>query len=171
MEGTLRVLNRLLDEGVVSRYAIGGGMAATFYAEPFLTYDLDVFVLLPEAADGLLLSLSPLYDRLARDGYRAEKEYVLIEGVPVQFLVAYNPLVEEAVEQAIEVRYGATAARVVRLEHLLAIMLQTGRAKDRERLAAILDQVAPDQAALDGIVSRHGLRERWNLWKQRYDHD
>jgi hypothetical protein len=26
MEATLRVLNRLVDEGVVTRYAIGGGM-------------------------------------------------------------------------------------------------------------------------------------------------
>jgi hypothetical protein len=171
MEGTLHVLNRLANAGVVSRYAIGGGMAAMFYAEPFLTYDLDVFVLLQGGPGSPLISLSPLYEHLASEGYRAEKEFVLIEGVPVQFLVAYNPLVEEAVEQAMEFPYGTTTARVVRLEHLLAIMLQTGRAKDRERLASVLDQAVPDQACLNDILGRHDLCDRWARWMARFDHD
>jgi len=48
MEKTLQVLNALEEEGVFSRYAIGGAMAATFYVEPVLTFDLDVFVVLPQ---------------------------------------------------------------------------------------------------------------------------
>lgn len=43
MEATLRVLNELEQTEVMSRYAIGGAMAATFYVEPLLTFDLDVF--------------------------------------------------------------------------------------------------------------------------------
>jgi hypothetical protein len=171
MDATLRVLNRLVDEGVVARYAIGGGMAAMFYAEPVLTYDLDIFVLLPSDATNALISLTPLYERLGRDGYRAEKEFVNIEGVPVQFLVAYNPLVEEAVERAVEMPYGSTLTHVVSLEHLLAIMLQTGRPKDRERLTSMLDQAVPDQEALNAILDRHGLRERWSRWMKRYESD
>lgn len=46
-EGTLGVLNELEREGAFSRYAIGGAMAATFYTEPVLTFDLDIFVRRP----------------------------------------------------------------------------------------------------------------------------
>ena len=46
MRQTLRVLNELESAGVLSRYVIGGAMAATFYVEPLLTFDLDVFVAL-----------------------------------------------------------------------------------------------------------------------------
>jgi hypothetical protein len=50
MRRTLEVLNELEKESVFSRYAIDGAMAATFYTEPVLTFDLDVFVVLsPEA--------------------------------------------------------------------------------------------------------------------------
>ncbi len=67
MRRTLRVLNELESAGVLSRYAIGGAMAATFDVEPCLTFDLDVFVALPASADGLL-SLTPLYDVLRARG-------------------------------------------------------------------------------------------------------
>ena len=49
MEKTLQLVNTLEHDGIVRRYAIGGAMAATFYAEPALTFDLDIFVLLPQA--------------------------------------------------------------------------------------------------------------------------
>ncbi len=61
METTLRVLNDLERAGVVSRYAIGGAMGATFYIEPVLTFDLDVFIVLPGMSGGLQ-TLSPLYE-------------------------------------------------------------------------------------------------------------
>ena len=44
MKRTLQVLNELERDGVFTRYAIGGAMGATFYTEPLLTFDLDVFV-------------------------------------------------------------------------------------------------------------------------------
>jgi hypothetical protein len=43
----LEVLNELEKEGFFACYAIGGAMGAIFYTEPFLTFDLDVFVVLP----------------------------------------------------------------------------------------------------------------------------
>jgi hypothetical protein len=120
MEKTLQVLNDLERAGVVRRYAIGGAMGATFYVEPVLTFDLDVFVVLPQTSGGLL-TLAPLYEALRVRGYREEKECVNIEGVPVQFLPAYNALLEEALEEARETRYEATTTRVLRAEHLLAL--------------------------------------------------
>jgi len=156
MEKTLRVLNDLERAGVVSRYAICEAMGATFYVEPVLTFDLDVFIVLPGASGGLL-TLSPLYEALRARGYQEEKECVNIEGVPVQFLPAYNALVEEALAEAREMMYETTPTRVLRAEHLLAIALQTGRAKDRERVRLLREQASLDSDYLATLLARHGL--------------
>jgi hypothetical protein len=163
LEATLEVLNRLERQGVIARYAIGGAVGAIFYMEPFLTYDLDVFVVLPETPGGLV-TLSPIYDALRAMGYAEEGECVSIEGVPVQFLPAHNALLEEALAEAREMRYGATTARVLRPEHLTAIMLQTGRDKDRQRFSAFLREATMDAGYCDTVLARHGLVERWKLW-------
>jgi len=160
---TLEVLNELEREGVFTRYAIGGAMAATFYTEPVLTFDLDVFVLLQSSATGLV-SLAPIYDALRTRGYKEEQECILIEGVPVQFLPAYNALIEEALAQAREIDYEGVPARVVRAEHLIAICLQTGRAKDRARVAMLREQAHLDHELLADILKRHQLEEAWKLW-------
>lgn len=68
-----------------------------------LPFDLDVFVLLQPSTTGLI-SLAPIYDALRVRGDREEQECVVIEGVPVQFLSAYNALIEEALTQARENR-------------------------------------------------------------------
>jgi hypothetical protein len=162
---TLEVLNELENQSVFSRYAIGGAMAATFYTEPVLTFDLDVFVVLsPEI--GQLISLAPVYEALRARGYGEEKEAVMIEGVPVQFLPAYNALVEEALGQAREIDYDGVPARVVRAEHLIAVALQTGRSKDRARVAMLREQASLDLNLLADILKRHQLEEKWKLWTE-----
>ena len=163
MERTLQVLNELERDGVLSRYAIGGAMGATFYIEPLLTFDLDVIVLLPETKAGLL-TLTLLYEVLRTKGYREEGECVVIEGVPVQFLPAYNPLLEEALREAREMPYQATSTRVLRAEHLLAICLQTGRAKDRERVRILREQANLDDQYFAVILRRHQLEGKWKEW-------
>jgi hypothetical protein len=143
--------------------AIGGAMGATFYTEPFLTFDLDVFVVLPRTSAGLL-TLGPLYEALRARGYTEEKECVPIEGVPVQFLPAYNSLVEEALDQAREIMYEDVPARVLRSEHLVAISLQTGRGKDRDRVRILREQAKLDMNLLTEVLRRHELEEKWKLW-------
>lgn len=166
MEKTLDIINRMEAEGIIRRYAIGGAVAAIFYVEPFTTYDLDIFF----AADvsGGLISLTPIYGHLARAGYTAEGENVNIEGWPVQFLPAYNPLVAEAVEHAVEVTFERTPTRVVSAEHLAAIMLQTGRPKDYARLVGFLEAGVIDRGRLEGILARHDLTERWHEFLGRF---
>jgi hypothetical protein len=162
---TLEILNELEREGVFSRYAIGGAMAATFYTEPFLTFDLDIFVLLKPDASGLI-SLAPIYDALRTRGYKEERECLLIEGVPVQFLPAYNSLVEEALNRAQEITYEDVPGRILRSEDLVAICLQTGRTKDRERVRILREQAKLDMNLLADILRRHQLEEKWKLWAE-----
>jgi len=164
MEATLQVLNELERERVITRYAIGGAVGAIFYMEPFLTYDLDVFVLLSPTASGLL-TLTPIYEVLKRRGYEEEGECVLIEGMPVQFLPAYNSLLEEALVEARETRYAETVTRVLRPEHLAAIMVQTGRDKDRQRFSTFMEEADLDADYLHRMLARHQLTARFNTWK------
>jgi hypothetical protein len=56
-----RTLNEMQSEGIIGDYAIGGGMAALFYAEVTATYDIDVFAFIPSQS-GSLIRLSEIYE-------------------------------------------------------------------------------------------------------------
>jgi len=165
MKNTLQVLNTLVEEKVISDYAIGGAMGATFYIDPVMTIDLDIFVLSLDKCD--LLPLQPIYQALKTKGYwpdEHEKECVDIEGIPVRFLPAYNPLLEEACQSAKVTEYAGTKTKVISAEHLVAISLQTGRLKDKLRVLAFNEAQILDHEKLDGILTRHGLTEKWQQW-------
>lgn len=170
MEKTLKVFNDLEKKGLIKRYVIGGGIAVLFYTEPILTYDLDVFCLLP-AERGGLITLSALYKYLRKKGYKEQEEHIVIEGIPVQFIPAYNALVEEAIDEAVNVEYKGVKTKIVRVEHLLAIMLQTYRPKDRERMLLLLDEAHIDMPYLENILERHGLQEKWSKFRRRYSEE
>jgi len=167
MEKTLKVLNQLEKSGLLSRFAIGGAIAVLFHAEPVLTYDMDIYCFLPEQA-GRWVTLSPIYEFLRKQGYREHKEHVLIAGLPVQFLPAYNDLIAEAVTESVETKFKRTRTRVVRAEHLLAILLQTDRPKDRTRITHLLDEAKIDARKLAGILKRHRLSAKWREFKRRH---
>ena len=84
MKNILKVINRMKQDGVIDRYAIGGAVAAIYYLEPAATLDIDIFVFLPKTPGATLLSLSPIYQYLTKLGFKTEKEYVLIDKWPVQ---------------------------------------------------------------------------------------
>ena len=149
------------ESGVIGNYAIGGAIAATFHIEPVSTFDLDVFVVLPQEPDNPLVSLAPLYKHLKVAEFKEDGECVIIGGVPVQFLPAYNPLVEEALENAVEMDYDGMKTPVFSAEHLAVIALQTGRGKDKARVQSFIESGILNQAKLSGILTRHGLEAKW----------
>ncbi|MBN2384647.1 hypothetical protein JXQ70_17370 [bacterium] len=165
MKETLEIVNQMLEEGLFSRYAIGGGIAALFYIEPITTFDLDIFVLLSET-DNVLISLSPIYSWLEKKGYTTKNEQVIIEGVPVQFIPAYNDLIIEAVENSNMQLYSGIKTHVVKAEYLIAIMLQTNRSKDRERIAMMLDQTDLSRDILDDIIEKHDLKHKYDQFRK-----
>lgn len=167
MERTLQVLNRMEADGVIGRYAIGGAIAATFYVEPISTFDLDIFFTVAGAADKFIL-LTPIYDYLAALGYEAMGEAVEIEGWPVQFLPAFNPLLEEALAQAETIQFKTTPTRVMRAEHLVAVMLQTGRTRDYARIIQFLEDDAVEWSRLSDVLARYDLTGRWEEFKHKF---
>jgi len=164
MEKTLRIINQMQQEGIFQQYAIGGGIAAIFYIEPVVTFDLDVFVILPEQND-ILLSLSPIYDWLHKKGYSDINEQILIEGIPVQFIPVYNELVREAVENAEKKEYNKVDTFVIKPEYLLVIMLQTNRPKDKERIIVMLEEAKLSVDLLERILVKYNLKNQFNKFK------
>ena len=166
MKQTLEIINQMQADGVIGEYAIGGAVGATFYLAPAATVDLDLFVTLP--ASGLLVSLSPIYEYLKARGGTEQDEYILLKDWPVQILTPRQGLEEEAVRQAIATEVEGVPTRVISAEHLVAIALQTGRAKDHTRILQFVEQGAVDQAKLNDILQRYGLAGKWNQFEQRF---
>lgn len=165
MQAVCDLLEQLLSEGVVSGYALGGATAAGFHGEPLATRDIDVFVFLDPPPGALLVTLSPLFDRLADLGYdEFEEEGLLIRGFPVQFLSASPGLESEAVRKAVVLKWEDHVIRVMTPEHLAAIALTVGRPKDRARLVYLVSLPAFDRARFSGILERHGLQNQWLAW-------
>ena len=167
MKETLKLINRLVKAGVIEGYAIGGAVAAIYYLEPFDTADLDIFVQVETSGSDLMI-LAPIYEYLIKQGCKAKGEFVYIEGLPVQFLPVFNSLTEEAVEKAQTIKYARMTTRVMRPEHLVAIMLDTGRPKDYLRISMFLEQGAVNMRLLNAVLKRHGLTKKWRDNEYRF---
>ena len=168
MKDTLAAIHQMRADGVIGAYAIGGAVGATFYLEPVATMDVDVFVAFTEQGNSPLISLAPLYSHLNAKGFELRGEYVLIGGWPVQFLPTADALAEEAVAEALDTEVEGVPTRVMTAEHLVAIALQLGRAKDFARILQFIESGVLDTEKLDAILSRHELMEQWTRFGQRF---
>ncbi len=164
----ITTINQMQADGVIDRYAIGGAVGATFYLEPVATLDVDIFVSFRAEPGSLLVSPKPIFDYLKARGGTMEGEYIVVGGWPVQFLLPGTPLVAEALQEAVEKDVDGTRARVFTAEHLAAIALQTGRAKDKARLLEFVESGALDAAGFQAILARHGLADAWQKFERQF---
>ncbi len=167
MKETLKVLNQMVRGGVLEAYAIGGAIAALYYLEPFDTADLDIFIQLSATGSDLVI-LAPVYEYLLKRGYKAQGEFIYLEGIPVQFLPVFNPLTEEAVRKAATIKFARVTTRIMRAEHLVAIMLDTGRLKDYLRISTFLEQGTINMRSLHAVLKRHDLMKKWKDNEYRF---
>jgi hypothetical protein len=93
----LRAANELVSAGLIEDYALGGALAAIYYVEPFTTYDADIIFVAKDKT--LSAGIPAIYSHLQSKGWRVEREHLLVNDFPVQFLVA-SGLTEEAVRNA-----------------------------------------------------------------------
>lgn len=168
MKKTLQILNEMVELKIINEYAIAGGMAHFYYIEPSVTYDLDLIVSLP-VAENPLAPLSNLYDWAGKNGYQTENEHIIIGGIPVQFLLAYNELVTEALSNKNEITLFNEKTFILSAEYLMAIMLQTGRATDNERLIRFNNEAEFDKNKFYNIINRYGLVEKYENFKKRWN--
>lgn len=166
MKSTLEVLNRLVSEKIIDDYAIGGAMGAMFYMEAVTTMDLDIFVLFSD--DSNLMPLAPIYNKLKEWGYSPdenEKECLSIEGTPVQFLPAYNILLQEALSTSRSFDYQGVPTKVMLAEYLATICVETGRVKDKLRVSMFLAAEGFDKETFFLLLDKFHLKGRFDQWK------
>jgi len=168
IQEVIKIINQMQADGVIERYAIGGAVGATFYLEPVATLDVDIFVAFRSEPGSLLISPQPIFDYLKARGGAIEGEYVVLAGWPVQFLPPNTPLVEEALAQAVQKDVSGTPAHVFSAEHLAAIALQTGRAKDKSRLLQFIEAGVLEAARFQTILARHDLIAAWKKFEQQF---
>jgi hypothetical protein len=168
IEDVIATINRMEADGVTERYAIGGAVGATFYLEPVATLDVDIFVALEPARGSAIVTLKPIFDYLSARGCVIEGEAIVIAGWPVQFLPAATPLLEEALREAVERDVEGIKARVFTAEHLAAIALQTGRAKDKARLLQFVEGNVLDAERFQTILTRHKLVDAWTKFERQF---
>jgi hypothetical protein len=165
----IQLLKEMRELGIIKDYAVGGATALIYYFEPFNTQDIDVFVVLA-AKEQVLVNLAPIYDFLRNKKVPIKKEYVLIENIPVQFLVPYNDLLEEAVSQGRLVRYGGRRVRIMSLEYMMAIMVQTGRGKDKVRLEELMqNKIEYPKRQFDDLLKKYGLETKWKKMRDSFE--
>ena len=168
MKATLEAINQMQADGVIGKYAIGGAVGATFYLEPAATLDVDVFVMVPAASSGTLLSLAPIYEYLKARGGFEEGEHIVVEGWPVQFLPPSDDLELEALAEAVPTTVEEVSTWVVTAEHLAAIAMRTGRPKDHLRILQLLEQNVVDRKKLQIIIERHNLTRKAEQFESRF---
>ncbi|MCY7376767.1 MAG: hypothetical protein LH472_12475 [Pyrinomonadaceae bacterium] len=171
LPAVFRVLREMTGQGVIADYAVGGAVAAIFYIEPRETFDLDIFFVLGKEPSSELRRLEAIYEFAARNGFEAEAEYIKIHGWAVQFLESVSALWKEAVAQANELKFENETARVMRPEHLAALMAETGRRKDWLRLADFIENDVLDVILLKKILRAHDLEAKWNKEYWRFGGD
>jgi hypothetical protein len=151
----LRAANELVSAGLIEDYALGGALAAIYYVEPFTTYDADIIFLAKDKT--LSAGIPAIYAYLQSKGWRVEREHLLVNDFPVQFLAA-SGLTEEGVRHAKQIEYEGVPAKVFRPEYIIAIAASVGRHKDLARIEQLMAQARIDKALLDDILLRHNLK-------------
>jgi hypothetical protein len=171
IKAVIVALNQMQADGIVDRYAIGGAVGATFFLEPVATLDVDIFITFRSEPGSLLVSPQPVFDYLKAQGGTMAGEYIVVAGWPVQFLPAETPLTAEALRAAVDRDVDGTCAWVFTAEHLAAIALQTGRAKDKARLLQFIEAGVLDAAGFQAILVRHGLVSAWQKFEGQFLQD
>jgi hypothetical protein len=163
LKKTLQVINSLIDLGLIRNYAIGGAMGQFYYIEAGSTFDLDIMVHLNS-----LIPLQEIYQWAKVNNYPDVKEHIIIEGIPVQFLPAFNDLISDAIENSNKVTMFGVESFVMKPEYLMAIMLKTDRSIDRTRLVKFFEECDFDKNLLELILKKFSLLKEYNLFKEKF---
>jgi len=162
-----RLLNDMVQTGVLADYAVFGAVAQMRYAEAVTTLDADILVAVPEP--DTLDVLSPIYAFCRQRGYRSEGEAIRVGDWPVQFIPAFSPLTEAAIREAEMGDVDGAPLRVVRADYLAVIALSVGRAKDFARVIALREAAAVTDEQIAELAAKHNLVSAWATFLKRFD--
>jgi len=166
MQAVARLLNDMVEAGVIADYAVVGAVAQMRYTETVTTLDADVLVAVPDPA--ALDLLSPVYAFCRDRGYEPEGEAMRVGDWPVQFIPAFSHLTEAAIRDAETGDIDGAPLRVVRADYLAVIALSVGRAKDFARILALRESGAVTDKEVSELARRHDLSSAWATFLERF---
>lgn len=166
MNKVARLLNDMVEVGIITDYAVFGAVAQMRYTEAVLTLDADILVAVPEPE--ALDMLNPIYAFCQGRGYQPEGEAIRVGDWPVQFIPAFSELTREAIREAETGDIDGVPLRVVRADYLAVIALSVGRAKDLARVLALREAGAVTDKEISELATRHNLASAWNLFLKRF---
>jgi hypothetical protein len=167
MRQAAKLLNEMVEAGVLEDYALFGAVAQMRYTEAVATLDADVLVILPEPT--AIDLLRPIYSFCQDRGYQPEGESVRVGEWPVQFIPAFSALTEAAVRDAETGDLDGVPLRVVRADYLAVIALSVGRAKDLARVVALRESGAASDEAIAKLAVQYDLDTVWKSFVKRFD--
>ncbi len=167
MKKVAHLLNAMLEIGIIDDYAVFGAVAQMRYTEAVATMDADILIVIPD--NQRLDILSPIYTFCKEQGYEPEGEAIQVGDWPVQFIPTFDELTKEAVAKAETAEMDGIPIRVVGADHLAAIALDAGRAKDFARILALLEANAVTHRSVEQLAGKHGLTEKWKTFRKRFD--
>lgn len=162
-----RLLNDMVEAGIITAYAVFGAVAQMRYTEAVATLDADILVGVPEPE--ALDLLSPIYSFCKGRGYQPAGEAIRVGDWPVQLIPAFSSLTSEAMQEAELTEIDGIPIRVVSAVYLAVIALSVGRSKDFARILALRESGAASDDAIATLACKHGLSEQWQRFKERFD--
>lgn len=167
MDRVAVLLNKMVEQGIITDYAVFGAVAQMRYTEAVVTLDADILVAIAEPDK--LDVLSPIYAFCRDRGYLPEGEAIRVGDWPVQFIPAFSKLTREAIRDAETGDLDGIPLRVIRADYLAVIALSVGRGKDFARVLALREAGAVTDKEISDLAMRHNLTSEWNLFKERFD--
>ncbi len=168
MKATLDIINQMQADGVIAHYALGGGVAASYYTEPATILEIEVFVILPFNPNGPQAAIAALRAYLVSHGCEPDGEYFEISSWPVQFLVANSDGEREAVASSLPVPVDDERTWVMMAEHLIALMVSANPPEDRIWMLRLIEADAVDELTLKAIMKTHGLTAQWERFEKQF---
>src|SRR5258707_8924149 len=133
------VVEEMIKEGIMQKYALAGAIGAMCYIEPFDTRDADFIIEFPE---GRIDVLGPLFDFLVSRGYQevTSDGYVRVGDWPIQFVAVTSELKQEALDTSVRAKlYPDSTVSVARSKNLAPDALSPGPTNQPALRATLLD--------------------------------
>lgn len=153
------ILKGLQTEGVISGFALVGGLAVSAWSPPRATMDVDLLVLVESN------NLNQLVKALCDAGMNAELRRggaddpvpCLIRADSLDIIVATKKYEAEAIEQSIAVTIAGKAIPVASPEFLIILKLKAGGPRDLLDVQELLASNLVDRELLAEIAARYGV--------------
>ncbi len=166
MKKVAELLNRMVEEGVITDYAVFGAVAQMRYTESVATMDAGILVSIPSDDD--LVVITPIYDFCASLGYLPEGDAIRVGVWPVQFIPSFNQLTKDAMIHAEYTEIDSIGIRVVQADYLAVIALSVGRNKDFLRILSLLESDSVTVEAVSILAEKYSFHEEWLDFKKRF---